>query len=329
MIVFFPGVYLTVTMTMTSLSIILTVLVLHLHHTGSNRQPVPKYIKKIFFNFIAKLLCLNIVYRYQMKQDQSMKLTKQTKLILDQLQNDQQQNDQYLSSSNHYLPSDVLTSNRQTKKQVSSKQYKENFIEQHHHHHEEQYESIMMNRLSSPNLNRIHSINEPKPTVHVVRLVDKEEDQQSTSIKKKNLNQQMITKYKQYEMSYDHRTYYTRSTDDLIDNDADDVTLLNSFNKHQHTTHSSINHFKEFQCLLTKLSKILQKTEKQQKIIEIYLSNLYYKQYHEQSIIDIINEWRILAVIVDRMLFWLFLFIAMIATIVILLIMPLFKPTFA
>lgn len=330
MIVFFPGVYLTVTMTMTSLSIILTVLVLHLHHTGSNRQPVPKYIKKIFFNFIAKLLCLNIVYRYQMKQDQSIKLTKQTKLILDQLQNDQQQNDQYLSSSKHYLPSDVLTSNRQTKKQVSSKQYKENFIEQHHHHHEEQYESIMMNRLSSPNLNRIHSINEPKPTVHVVRLVDKEEDQQSTSIKKKNLNQQMITKYKQYEMSYDHRTYYTRSTDDLIDNDADDdVTLLNSFNKHQHTTHSSINHFKEFQCLLTKLSKILQKTEKQQKIIEIYLSNLYYKQYHEQSIIDIINEWRILAVIVDRMLFWLFLFIAMIATIVILLIMPLFKPTFA
>ncbi|CAH8599721.1 unnamed protein product [Schistosoma intercalatum] len=324
------GVYLTVTMTMTSLSIILTVLVLHLHHTGSNRQPVPKYIKKIFFNFIAKLLCLNIVYRYQMKQDQSIKLTKQTKLILDQLQNDQQQNDQYLSSSNHYLPSDVLTSNRQTKKQVSSKQYKENFIEQQHHHHEEQYESIMMNRLSSPNLNRIHSINEPKPTVHVVRLVDKEEDQQSTSIKKKNLNQQMITKYKQYEMSYDHRTYCTRSTDDLMDNDVDDdVTLLNSFNQHQHTTHSSVNHFKEFQCLLTKLSKILQKTEKQQKIIEIYLSNLYYKQYHEQSIIDIINEWRILAVIVDRMLFWLFLFVAMIATIVILLIMPLFKPTFA
>ncbi|CAH8589909.1 unnamed protein product [Schistosoma mattheei] len=259
------GVYLTVTMTMTSLSIILTVLVLHLHHTGSNRQPVPKYIKKIFFNFIAKLLCLNIVYRYQMKQDQSIKLTKQTKLILDQLQNDQQ-NDQYLSSSNHYLPSDVLTSNRQTKKQVSSKQYKENFIEQHHHH-QEQYESIMMNRLSSPNLNRIHSINEPKTTVHVVRLIDKEEDQQSTSIKKKDLNQQIITKYKQYEMSYNHRTYYTRSTDDLMDNDADDdIKLLNSFNKNQHTTHSSINHFKEFQCLLAKLSKILQKQKNNKKL---------------------------------------------------------------
>ncbi|CAI2732756.1 unnamed protein product [Schistosoma spindalis] len=333
------GVYLTVTMTMTSLSIILTVLVLHLHHTGSNRQPVPKYIKKIFFNFIAKLLCLNIVYQYQIKQDQSIKLIKQTKLILDQLDHNlnnqnNQYNDSYLSYSNHYLPSDVINTNLQTKEQrlSSRKNDKENFIEQQDDH--EQYESIkmmmkkkmkkmkmkkkeMMNTLNCP-----PSMNEPK-TIHVVQLVDNE-NQQSTSIKH-NSNSQ----YKQCEMSYDHQYItYTQSTNHLIDDHHS--ILLNSFNKQKHTTYySSINHYEELNDFLKKLTKILKKTEKQQKFIEIYLLNLYYKQYYEQSIMDIINEWRILAVIVDRMLFWLFLLIAMIATIVILLIMPLFKPTFA
>ncbi|CAH8656231.1 unnamed protein product [Schistosoma rodhaini] len=323
------GVYLTVTMTMTSLSIILTVLVLHLHHTGSNRQAIPKFIRKIFFDFIAKFLCLNIVNRYEIKRNQLLNIIKQSKLILDQIQNDQDHindpndlnfnschsnNDQNFPHFYHNLPSDNLTSSKRIEEQISSMKYTKNTNEQHSFMNE-QYES-MNNRLSS--------IIEPK-TTHIVQLINKD-DQQSTS--KMNSDHKLITKYKQYEMSYDHRSYYTttRSTDDLID----DINFLNK----NYTTHSSIKYLTKFnknelKFLEKKLLEILKNTEKQQKILKIYLLNLYKKQYNEQTIIDIINEWRILAIIVDRMLFWLFLFIAIIATIVILLIMPLFKPTFA
>ncbi|CAH8634762.1 unnamed protein product, partial [Schistosoma rodhaini] len=214
------GVYLTVTMTMTSLSIILTVLVLHLHHTGSNRQAIPKFIRKIFFDFIARILCLNIVNRYETKRNHLLNIIKQSKSILDQIQNDQdhindpndlnlnschRNNDQDFPRSNHNLPSDILTSSKRIEEQISSMKYTKNTNEQHSSMNE-QYES-MNNRLSS--------IIEPK-TTHIVQLINKD-DQQSTS--KINSDHKLITNYKQYELSYDHRSYYTttRSTDNLID----------------------------------------------------------------------------------------------------------------
>lgn len=50
------GIYLTVTMAMTSLSIILTVFVLQLHHVSPHQKKVPKWLRVIMFEIIARLV---------------------------------------------------------------------------------------------------------------------------------------------------------------------------------------------------------------------------------------------------------------------------------
>ncbi|XP_052796704.1 neuronal acetylcholine receptor subunit alpha-10-like isoform X2 [Mya arenaria] len=56
------------------------------------------------------------------------------------------------------------------------------------------------------------------------------------------------------------------------------------------------------------------------------LKILMEKQDIEERHQDIVNEWRFVALIMDRVLFWLFLFAAVISSIVILIIMPMRKP---
>ena len=52
------GIYLTVTMAMTSLSIVLTVFVLQLHHVGPNQKRVPRWVKRIVIDVIARVICM-------------------------------------------------------------------------------------------------------------------------------------------------------------------------------------------------------------------------------------------------------------------------------
>ncbi|GFO05211.1 neuronal acetylcholine receptor subunit alpha-10 [Plakobranchus ocellatus] len=53
------GIYLTVTMGMTSLSIILTVFVLQLHHVGPHKRPVPRWLRTIICDMLARLVCMS------------------------------------------------------------------------------------------------------------------------------------------------------------------------------------------------------------------------------------------------------------------------------
>lgn len=50
------GIYLTSTMAITTLAMVSTVFVLNLHHAGE--RPVPKWAKKLFFVFLARLFCM-------------------------------------------------------------------------------------------------------------------------------------------------------------------------------------------------------------------------------------------------------------------------------
>ncbi|XP_050402297.1 neuronal acetylcholine receptor subunit alpha-10 isoform X2 [Patella vulgata] len=52
------GIYLTVTMAMTSMSIILTVFVLQLHHVGPHQKPVPRWMKSLVINILARAVCM-------------------------------------------------------------------------------------------------------------------------------------------------------------------------------------------------------------------------------------------------------------------------------
>ncbi|NP_001297421.1 neuronal acetylcholine receptor subunit alpha-10-like precursor [Aplysia californica] len=52
------GIYLTVTMGMTSMSIILTVFVLQLHHVGPHKRRVPRWLRSLVFEVLARLVCM-------------------------------------------------------------------------------------------------------------------------------------------------------------------------------------------------------------------------------------------------------------------------------
>ena len=54
-----PGIYLTITMGMTSMSIILTVFVLQLHHVGPHKRPVPGWLNTIVVGLFARLVCMS------------------------------------------------------------------------------------------------------------------------------------------------------------------------------------------------------------------------------------------------------------------------------
>ncbi|KAH8856205.1 Acetylcholine receptor subunit alpha-type acr-16 [Schistosoma japonicum] len=373
------GVYLTVTMTMTSLSIILTVLVLHLHHTSSNRQPIPKYLRKFFFDIVAKFFCLNIVQRYQIKRNQSLKLTKRLKLITNQLHND------YINISNHsnnvhdiddhhktnlqsdYLPLNIVNSMNSTVEQqellttmiatstttstTTATKYTEKSscthqIKQPSLINSKQYEtSETLNHPHQYHVNQLNDVaNEktinPPQNVHILLNADyvtSNIEKQKKKISKEDKHYEMLHDYETISMikSNDHLLHDSEANDpDHPDNDedADDVTSSSASIYNQQVNNKPIKlqflQNKQEQCKIMKnLLKILEKSKKQQTFLQFYLYYLYMKQSNEEQISDMINEWRILAIIVDRMLFWLFLTNAVIATIVILIIMPLFKPT--
>ena len=45
-------------MAMTSLSIILTVFVLQLHHVGPHQKPVPRWLRALVFDLLARMVCM-------------------------------------------------------------------------------------------------------------------------------------------------------------------------------------------------------------------------------------------------------------------------------
>ncbi|CAH8624220.1 unnamed protein product [Heterobilharzia americana] len=372
------GVYLTVTMTMTSLSIILTVLVLHLHHTGSNRHALPKYIRVLFFDHIARIFCLDVVQRYQMNRRNTSKRANQSRYIsLQTINKNTTDNDEnrkgvvemnlknsneqllsinpasqhssYLNKKLHYnyLSSEVITSVVLSDEKTSTSKCAETFsnttAEQHSSLVNEQYERFeSSNRLSFPKLNTMNPSTEETFKRHkqdrTVRIDDNLNKGKTSTIMTYNYSNneydkkqghEVVTTLEQSEIASDHRVDYARLSDDLI-NDLTPSKLLNvcpPHHRHRHD-HQAVYNTQQIE-VLGKLVEILERAEKQQEIIQIYLHNLHEKQFEEYYISDIINEWRILALIVDRMLFWLFLVVAVIATTVILLIMPLFKPNFA
>ena len=56
-----------------------------------------------------------------------------------------------------------------------------------------------------------------------------------------------------------------------------------------------------------------------------YLKVIVAKRDEDDTENEVINEWRQVAAVVDRFFFWLFLFTTMVATVVIMILIPLFR----
>ena len=60
-------------------------------------------------------------------------------------------------------------------------------------------------------------------------------------------------------------------------------------------------------------------------LLERHLKHLIEKQKHEEERNEVISEWKLMALIMDRLLFWLFAFFTLLSTVLCLIIIPLLK----
>ena len=60
-------------------------------------------------------------------------------------------------------------------------------------------------------------------------------------------------------------------------------------------------------------------------LLERHLKHLMEKQKHEEERNEIVNEWKLMALIMDRLLFWLFAFFTILSTVMCLIIIPFLK----
>jgi len=60
-------------------------------------------------------------------------------------------------------------------------------------------------------------------------------------------------------------------------------------------------------------------------LLERHLKHLITKQKHEEERTEIINEWKLMALIMDRLLFWLFTTLTVLSTVLCLIIIPCLK----
>jgi hypothetical protein len=60
-------------------------------------------------------------------------------------------------------------------------------------------------------------------------------------------------------------------------------------------------------------------------LLEKHLKHLINKQQHEEDRNEIISEWKLMALIMDRLLFWLFALLTILSTVLCLIIIPCLK----
>ena len=60
-------------------------------------------------------------------------------------------------------------------------------------------------------------------------------------------------------------------------------------------------------------------------LLERHLKHLIEKQKNEEERNELINEWKLMALIMDRLLFWLFTFFTVLSTVLCLIIIPCLK----
>ncbi|THD28502.1 putative acetylcholine receptor [Fasciola hepatica] len=297
------GIYLTVTMAMTSLSIILTVGVLHLHHKGPHNTPVPKRIRIILFDYVAPFLRMSSVERYRLTRQEQWTQSKseynshsgRTNLVLGPLVLEQQKRAVLHTGSNKQS-----RNNRQLSSTISGDN-STRFSGTSKHTMHSRCTASPERYTERPTVTRANAIS--------ITLEEKDQDQTDEAKDQRSHNERNLT----------HPTGWSEIRGTPRNRSCCD---LNSLNGQVWTEASEI----ERRLVVEDLSRLIWHADQQQAHMDEYLKMLQRNQSLEEHSLDIMNEWRTVALIVDRTLFWLFLVVATLATIVILIVMPLFKP---
>lgn len=299
------GIYLTVTMSLTSLSIILTVLVLQLHYTGSFAPDVSENLYRFMTRTIASRIGMsNTVKRYEAKRN----------LILKKRQKCAMPNN-YESSKTEKL-SQIETSLVDCRKNINAIKNDLKYLSENQSSFKKGRN--LYSNMSQRALKRTKSKQVPNDHASRIVLLDETLVKNIEIKKENNINNECginlkietdtsskrlpINDLSQY---YNNGIYEIKQVNGHVNNN--DYVFCNK------NTNNSKTNYQIDDCV---------------KKIDIFSNNLQrYLDLHEMEEINNYkkNEWKLIASIIDRFLFWIFLVITFISTIMLLIVIPYLK----
>ncbi|CAF0749300.1 unnamed protein product [Brachionus calyciflorus] len=280
------GIYLTVIMSLTSMSIILTVIVLHLHHSG----PFPPKMPNKFYNFMTKKVaywvCMNgTVLLYERNRKKSNR-------------NLEKEDNENITSVN-------IKSNEKKKR-------------------------VNRNVCCCCKTNdEIHNFSNSKSGIILL------ENGRLENLYETKLNELNNKKVKNKLLNSKQKANSTDSDDyfEIIKNRFDSKELqktksplikistdkLNDQNQNMYKCKCNLCQTKELNNKKRKYKKDLIET------IELFSNNLkdYLSKDYGQT--NNTNEWKLIALIIDRVLFWIFTFLTVVSTLILLVVIPVLK----
>lgn len=306
------GIYLTVTMSLTSLSIILTVLVLQLHYTGSFAPDISESL----YDFMTKKIATRIgmsetVKRYEAKR--SLMLKKRENLKLNGAHS--------ISIENH------KSDTKLTQIESSLVDCRKNI-------------NTIRNDLKQINENQASFKRRNMPTNMSQRVLKRNRSKQTQQTSKDQLSKltlQNETSTKNIEIQKENSQNSNEHVINLkIETDAYSKRLpINDLN---HFYNNNIYEIKQMNGHVTNSDNFIFKNtnsiktnnqiEDCVKKIDIFSSNLQrYLDLHEVEELNNHkkNEWKLIASIIDRFLFWIFLVMTFVSTVMLLIIIPYLK----
>nr|QQY02603.1 nicotinic acetylcholine receptor alpha subunit-3 [Cryptocotyle lingua] len=327
------GIYLTVTMAMTSLSIVLTVGVLHIHHTNANHSTVPERIRVFLFDHIAPLLRMSTVRRYRLAQ--SRKRISMSK-ILESSKNDFEdrssqvirlsttpaEHEMVFRGEHEYHPPYRSGNGRRAFDDIEPRSFS--------HVPNPNRRSVRSSRIESlfTTIPITHTEKQNKDIVnHPIESSTSSRDRlrppQNTPTSRLSFSQRRAG-----ELCSTFQNQRDEENGKLLSSACVRIEHLKRFTQREHSPLDNPLPPRDepVNSLILELADLIFYAKKEHSRLTNCLEHVDRQQREERDALDASNEWQMIACIVDRLLFWLFLFVAISATIVILVIMPLFKP---
>ncbi|OON16040.1 Neurotransmitter-gated ion-channel transmembrane region [Opisthorchis viverrini] len=327
------GIYLTVTMAMTSLSIVLTVGVLHIHHTNANHSSVPERVRVLLFDYVAPLLRMSTVRRYRLAQtrkrlsvpnvrDSSPTGTEHGQSWMNRHQKSTDQHVVVLQSQDENSVFSTCHSARDSRPHV--KPESKLFSQVHKYASSSSSSSRANMAFPMAHSSQVGNLGKDKSNHN-----DKEHSTPNLVGGKINLTTTLSADRHSVAEFRPNQIYSAGS------NELDDRKRLSSAlvrieqlrqSIHRKPSPLSVSKHDPIESLVLELTDLIFHAKKEHARLTNCVGRLDRQQREERDAIDASNEWQMVASIVDRLLFWLFLFVAIFATLIILVIMPLFKP---
>ena len=319
------GIYLTFTMSMTSMSTILTVFVLNLHHAGQFAPQVPHKLYIFMTKKMAKLICMSkTVKRYEANKKGSNLNDMKAKNsdLLDNLFNIRCTKNVVTSTNLENFDFDLEKNVKYHRYEKRNESRKKLAIE-----NEIKRIEIPLARIESDfdlsdscakHLKEVKNRRKKRNFFKVKEYFSsssENEQRENLLLKSKRVEHINKANYKKFESSsreYGLHKAYNRAD---IQNSNPKCPLCANNNKsyaNQASKTSRDTHHYHHHCHYYNQNNNENSIDKKSKDLENYKLNLQ-------------NEWKLIALIVDRIFFWIFFIFTLISSVLLLLVMPLSK----